>query len=225
MRCINRIRADKYNMYPIGTWAMAYESRFRIQKKPNITCRNKLHQLYSTSYSEGRYVYNMKKSKTKTSPARIFQKETHSFLYMIIHHVYYIAATPWPSWSCRDVWRPRIQIICNRFETITKTGMWSKGVRGRENNNKNENNQRQPPLQREEYKMYFKNHHTRIVHNIMSNDNKPILYTYILYIYTYFYYYCMCAAAAMTVYMRACALGDVAVVEWNSDGNRRYSDR
>lgn len=32
----------------------------------------------------------------------------------------------------------------------------------------------------------------------------------------------MCAAA-MTVYMRACALGDVAVVEWNSDGNRQYS--
>jgi len=154
-----------------------------------------------------------------------WKQKRHSLAYFrkkLIRSLYYTRKSPpWQSWSCQDVWRPRIQ-ICNRFETITKTGTWTKGVGEVGNNNKNESNQRQPRLR--VHKMLK----TIILVLYIMIINAYYIYVYIYIIfnthtyYIYYYIYIMCAA--MT-WMRACALGDVAVVEWNSDGNRRYSGR
>lgn len=110
--------------------------------------------------------------------------------------------------------------VPNRFETITKTGTWSKGVGGRENN-KNESNHK--PADTASIQNVI-NHHTGepVLYIMIINAYYKHVYIFNTHIYIFYYiYYVSCN----DVMRRACALGDVAVVEWNSDGNRRYSGR
>jgi len=162
-----------------------------------------------------------KNRKQKRRP-RAYISKRNSFVHIILHVYSYIAVTPWhDSWSCRDVWRPRIQIIyVIDSKRLPKRVCGRRGLEGGKiiRTKITNGSHWEEYTRRNMFKTIIP---VLYLYIIMSNDNKPISYytythTYIYYIiYTYFYYY-MCAA--MTC-MRACALGDVAVVEWNSDGN------